>query len=244
MTIQFKLSNIKKIYGKREVLNIEHLEIESGYIYSILGPNGSGKTTLLRNMALLNIQDQGDLYVLGEKINWSKAQLLRLRTRFTMLTQSAFMFEGNVYYNMAYGLKIRKKSKKEINKKIDEALKKVGMTAFKYANANNLSGGERQKVAIARSLTLEPEILFLDEPTSNIDPGSALDVEKYIRQINQENKTTIILVTHNLFQAQRLAEKLIILWDGKIIENGDAKKIFANPQDSRSKSFLSGESIF
>ncbi|QGT98610.1 hypothetical protein SYNTR_0017 [Candidatus Syntrophocurvum alkaliphilum] len=244
MKPQLKLFNIAKKYGDREVVNIDNLEIFPAQKHVILGPNGSGKTTLMRIMSLLTINDRGELMVFDEKVNWSKSQLLHLRRQMAMVTQTSFLFEGNVIYNVAYGLKARKKSSDYIKKEVDKALETVGMSSFAKSDARTLSGGERQKVAIARALVLRPKVLFLDEPTSNIAPNSATEIEKYIKHINNEYKTTIILVTHNLFQAKRLADKVFMMWDGKIIERATPDEIFTNPQDERTKSFLSGEAVF
>jgi len=244
MTPVFKLHNIIKRYGQREVLNIGELSIPGQKIYAILGPNGSGKTTLMRIMALLTKNDTGTVRVLNEDINWGKDQLLKLRRQMTMVTQTSFMFEGSVYSNIAYGLKVRRKTDKNIRPIIEKSLELVGMSAFTSADARNLSGGERQKVAIARALALEPRVLFLDEPTANIDPQSAVEIERYIQFINREFGTTIILVTHNLFQARRLADEVLFLWDGKMVEKGTGMDLFENAKDQRTRSFLSGETVF
>ncbi len=241
MTVLFKLSNITKSYGERQVLNAEGLEIRAGNIHCLLGPNGSGKTTLLRIMALLITNDGGDLEVLGEKVSWQPSQLLQLRRQMAMVTQSSFMFEGSVYYNVAYGLRARKSPKKEIQKRVQESLELLGMLDFIGAPARYLSGGETQKVAIARALAVRPRVLFLDEPTSNIDPSSSLEIEQYIQHINQQYSTTIVLITHNFFQARRLAQQTSLLWEGHIIEEGPTRGLFHNPQDPRTRRFLKGE---
>ncbi len=242
MTAAFTLSDVNKVYGSREVLNVRHLEVHHNYCYTILGPNGSGKTTLLRIMGLLLVNDGGKINVLGEKITWEKSQLLRLRRQMAMVTQSSYMFLGSVYYNLAYGLKVRGNSGTCINQKVDEVLEIVGMSEFKQADAHSLSGGERQKIAIARALTVKPRVLFLDEPTTNIDNKSIIEIEKHIKEINTTFKTTIIMVTHNLFQARRLSDKLIMMWDGKIIEEG-GPALFEEARDARTRAFLSGQLV-
>lgn len=241
MTVLFKLSEVQKHYGERLVLDIQSMEIESGHVYSILGPNGAGKTTLLRIMSLLTTSDTGTVSVFGEEVHWHQSQLLRLRRQMAMVTQSSFMFEGSVAYNVSYGLNARKTPEKIKQEKVIECLQLLGMESFKDYPARNLSGGERQKVAIARALAINPRVLFLDEPTSNIDPNSAMDIEKHIRMINAEQGTTIILITHNLFQARRLADEIFVMWEGRLIEAGRTMDVFAHPSDSRTRSFLQGE---
>ena len=244
MTTPFKLHRVIKRYGEREVLNIEQFSLPAGRIHTILGPNGSGKSTLLRIMALLLVNDQGRLEVLGEKVTWEKGQLLRLRRQMSMVTQTSFMFQGTVAYNVAYGLRARRMKDKLVRSRVDEVLAMVGMSAYREANARTLSGGERQKVAIARALAVNPRVLFLDEPTSNIDIASAAEIEKYVRHINAEQGTTIIMVTHNLFQARRLADEIAFLNEGRIVEQGSGADIFAQPRDPRTAAFLRGETVF
>lgn len=240
----FRLHEVTKSYGTREVLNVPELTIPGQQIYAMLGPNGCGKTTLLRILALLHKNTSGRVEVLGEEVDWSKEQMLRLRRQMAMVTQTAFMFEGTVASNVAYGLKVRGQKGREVKQKVDEVLELVGMTAFVKQDTRSLSGGERQKVAIARAIALKPQVLFLDEPTANIDPRSSLDIEKYIKLINQDLHTTIIMVTHNLFQARRLADLVYFMWDGKIIETGNTQEMFNNPQDKRTRLFLLGDAVF
>ncbi|NLV22083.1 MAG: ATP-binding cassette domain-containing protein, partial [Syntrophomonadaceae bacterium] len=201
------------------------------------------KSTLLRIMALLLINDEGELEVLGEKVSWEKEQLLHLRRQMSMVTQTAFMFQGSVDYNVAYGLKVRKMNSRLIRERVNEMLEMAGMSAYREADARTLSGGERQKAALARAMAVNPRVLFLDEPTSNIDMASAAEIEKYIRTINKEQGTTIILVTHNLFQARRLADEVIFIYDGRIIERGSAESIFDDPRDQRTLAFLHGDAV-
>lgn len=243
MTPVFKLHNVTKIYGDREVLNVADLIIPGGNVHAILGANGSGKTTLMRIMSLLTRNDTGEVEVLGEKVEWSKSQVLRLRRQMTMVTQTSYMFEGTVFYNVAYGLRVRRTPEREIRQTVNECLELLGLSAFGTAQARTLSGGERQKTAIARALAVKPQVLFLDEPTSNVDPHSAIDIEKHIKYINEQFGTTIILVTHNLFQARRLADAVIFMWDGQLIEQG-GKEIFTSARDQRTSDFLSGETVF
>lgn len=240
MAALFRLYNVTKRYRSREVLNIRKMEVNKGRIYTILGPNGAGKTTLLRVMSLLTVNDSGRIEVFGEEVSWNKSQLVRLRRHMAMVTQTSFMFKGSVYYNVAYGLKVRKRPEPEQRKIVKECLELMGMSDFADYPAQKLSGGERQKVAIARALAVKPEVLFLDEPTSSLEPNSAMDIEHYIKFINSQYNTTVIMVTHNLFQARRLAEEIFFLWDGKIIEHGSCEDLFTRARDERTRAFLQG----
>lgn len=240
----FRLHEVTKSFGPREVLDIPELTIPGKEIYAMLGPNGCGKTTLLRILALLHRNTSGRVEVLGEEVAWGKEQLLRLRRQMAMVTQTAFMFEGTVFANVAYGLKVRGQKGKEVTRRVEEVIKLVGMTPFIKQDTRGLSGGERQKVAIARALAVCPTVLFLDEPTANIDPRSSLEIEQYIKNINQETQTTIVMVTHNLFQARRLADQVYFMWDGRIIESGPTQEMFQDPQDKRTRMFLLGDTVF
>jgi len=244
MQAVFRLHKVTKRYGTREVLNVEDLAIPGHKIYTFLGPNGSGKTTLLRIIALLHKNTTGKVEVLGEEVVWSKEQTLRLRRQMAMVTQTSFMFEGSVSANVAYGLKVRGHKGNEVKHRVEEVLDLVGMTSFIKNDTRGLSGGERQKVAIARALAVKPKVLFLDEPTANIDPRSSLEIEKYIKIVNEELNTTIIIVTHNLFQARRLADQIHFMWDGKIIESGTSLEMFQSPQDKRTRLFLVGDAVY
>jgi len=244
MTTPFRLRKVVKRYGQREVLSIDKLSVSEGRIYTILGPNGSGKSTLLRIMALLLKNDSGSLKVLGETVTWEKEQLLKLRRQITLVTQTAFMFQGSVMYNVAYGLKARHLPSREVKRRAQKALEMVGMAPWQNSDARTLSGGEKQKVALARALVLNPRILLLDEPTSNIDSASAAEIEKHIRLINREQGVTVVMVTHNLFQARRLADEILFLSEGRIVEAGSAKEMFENPRDARTAAFLRGDTVF
>lgn len=240
----FRLSDVGQTFGKRNVLNRINLDIEPGHISAILGPNGAGKTTLLRIMALLAKPSSGKLTIFGENVTWNQSQLVRLRRQMSMVSQSAYMFEGDVFNNVAYGLQLRRLSKQEKQSRVEESLEMVNMRDFVSYPARRLSSGEKQKVALARSLVLNPKILFLDEPTSNIDSASAIDIEKYIKVIRDEYKSNVFMVTHNIFQARRISDQVFILWNGELIESADTAKIFSDPRDERTRAFISGDMYF
>ncbi len=242
----FRLTDIGKAYGSREVLKNISLEIEPEHISAILGPNGSGKTTLLKIMALLTPPEQGTIEIMGQNVMWkhSKKLLLDLRRRMAMVTQPVYMFQGSVFDNVAYGLKVRGISGAEQHRHVQKSLALMNMQDFTGYPARRLSAGEKQKVAIARALVLEPEVLFLDEPTANIDSASAIDIEKNIKIIRDEYKSNIIIVTHNVFQARRVADRILMLWDGELIESNETAALFKDPQDHRTSAFICGDLYF
>ncbi len=215
----FKVRNLKKVYNDKIVLDIDNLNFQEGKIYAIVGPNGSGKTTLLNILNLLDKPDEGQLFFYDKEItNKSNSDTLEVRRKITLVNQDPFLFHSTVYDNIAYGLKIRSIPPKVQKSRIRSALNIVGLSGFKDRKANQLSGGEAQRVVIARALVIEPEVLFLDEPTANIDQKHIDIVERIIKKIKKEIKTTVIFTTHDLSQAYRLADEVISLLDGKIIK--------------------------
>ncbi|MFA6622427.1 MAG: phosphate ABC transporter ATP-binding protein, partial [Candidatus Caldatribacteriota bacterium] len=216
--VLLKIEKIKKSYQNKTVLDIDSLSFESNKIYAIVGPNGSGKTTLINILNLLDKPDEGIIIFRGKDIRqYSKQDILKIRRRMTLVHQKPFLFQTSVFNNVAYGLKLRGIATENNRTKIMNSLSIVGLTDFDKRNAHQLSGGEAQRVVIARALALEPEILFLDEPTSNIDMRHIDVIERIIKEINQKMKTTVVFTTHDLSQAYRLADEIISLLDGKIV---------------------------
>jgi len=240
--VEFK--NVSKKFSEKEVLKNVNFEVEKGETFVIIGPNGSGKTTILRLLHLLDTPTSGEIIFNSQNANSSSEKQLELRRRQSMVFQNPIMFSTTVYKNIVAGLKFRKQKPEEIEKKVNEILKYFNMVEFADQKATTLSGGEMQKVALARVLVLKPELLLLDEPTANLDPTSGALIEEVIRDLKQKKEHTIIMTTHNMFQAKRLADRVGFLYEGEIIESGPVKEIFENPKDKRVKAFISGEIIF
>ena len=215
----FKVRNLERVYNNKIILDVDNLNFQEGKIYAIVGPNGSGKTTLLNILNLLEKPDEGQIFFYEQEItNKSNSDTLEIRRKITLVNQDPFLFNSTVYDNIAYGLKIRSIPSKVQKSRIKSALNIVGLSGFKDRKANQLSGGEAQRVVIARALVIEPEVLFLDEPTANVDQKHIDVVEIIIKKIRKEIKTTVIFTTHDLSQAYRLADEVISLLDGKIIK--------------------------
>ncbi len=215
-----KVRNLKKIYNNQIVLDIDSLSFEKSKIYAIVGPNGSGKTTLINILNLLEKPNEGQIFFQETDIhNPSNSEILKIRRQMTLVHQKPFLFQTTVFNNVAYGLKLRRLPHHDREGRVKNALKMVGLPGFEKRDAHQLSGGEAQRVVIARSLAIEPEILFLDEPTANIDQRYIDVIERIIKKINLEMKTTVIFTTHDLSQAYRLADKIVSLLDGKIVQH-------------------------
>jgi tungstate transport system ATP-binding protein len=236
--------NLTKQYGKKEVLRVEQLSVHKGCITGIIGPSGAGKSTLLRVLNRLEPSTQGEVRYFGEKASLSKMEKLALQRRMTMVFQKPALLDMSVYDNIAFGLRARRMEKREIGLRVQSVLETIGMADLSHQKAKTLSGGEAQRVAFARALVLRPEILFLDEPTANLDPANVELLESLITTLNQEVGTTVLIVTHNLFQAQRLAHHVAFLYQGALIEAGEGSQIFQAPQKEETRAFVEGKMIY
>lgn len=235
----YRLEDVEKGYDGPWRLKIESLEIPRGGVYAILGPNGAGKTTLLHLLHLLTEPERGCIYFQG--IEATLPASLTQRRSLTMVFQRPQMLHGTVRRNVEYGLRLRGERDVE---KINEILERLHITSLANTPARKLSGGEIQRVALARALVIMPEVLFLDEPTSNLDPYNARLIEEILTSIVREREMTVILVTHNVFQVKRIADRVAMMLSGSIIETGEKERIFKHPQDERTKRFIEGEMVY
>jgi tungstate transport system ATP-binding protein len=235
--------NIFQNYDGREVLKNVNLKIDRAEIFALIGPTGAGKTTFMRILDLLEPPYSGQLFVDGVDITSPRVDRLEVRRRMSYVQQRPTVFTMNVYDNIACGLRWRHMKSATVKRKTEEALELVGMTGYKNRNAKTLSGGEMQRVAIARALVTEPEVLFLDEPTANMDPVSTAKIEEVLAHIINEQKTTIIMATHNMSQGQRMASRLGVLIDGELLQTGSVNDIFNQPQNREVAEFVGIENI-
>lgn len=212
----YRLENLKRNHGSRTVLNIEKLEIWPNQIYTLIGPNGAGKTSLLKILAFLDKPSSGSLHFLDNQVSFEEKKLYALRRQVVLLDQSPIMFTGSVWKNVEFGLQVRKVPAKERRRRIEEALELVGMEGFANYDAQGLSGGETKRVALARALVLEPEVLLCDEPTANVDNENQEIILNIIERINKERQGSIIFSTHYLSQGQRLADHTLLLQNGTL----------------------------
>ena len=236
-----ELKTVTKMFDSTVALDNVDLKVEEGEILALLGPNGSGKSTLLKILALLENPTRGEVYFHNAKISNRNRERTRMET--TMVFQKATLFNTTVYNNIAYGLKIRKVPKNEIQERVNMALKLVRLEGFQKKYAKKLSGGEQQRVALARALILNTKLLLLDEPTANLDPKNASIIEEIITSINREYKTTIVIATHNMFQAKRFPHRIALMENGRIGEIGEPAEIFGKLSKTLA-SFAALENVF
>ncbi|WP_318364684.1 L-cystine ABC transporter ATP-binding protein TcyN [Enterobacter sp.] len=235
---------VKKFHGQT-VLHGINLEVEEGEVVAIIGPSGSGKTTLLRSINLLEQPESGSIRVgkiaidAGRSLSSQKAAIRELRQRVGFVFQSFNLFpHRTVLENIIEGPVIVKgEEKTEAATRARELLAKVGLSGKETSYPKRLSGGQQQRVAIARALAMRPDVILFDEPTSALDPELVGEVLSTIRQLAQE-KRTMVIVTHEMSFARDVADRAIFMDQGRIVEQGPAKDLFANPQQPRTRQFL------
>jgi tungstate transport system ATP-binding protein len=236
----FQLKQVEQWYNGRCVLNIDQLAIQQGEILAIVGPSGAGKSTLLRLLNFLERPSTGQLSFDGQPV--SADIPLAQRRRITTVFQQPLLLKRSVLANLKYGLSLR--GKKLTPETAATWLNRLGLTTLANQPARKLSAGEAQRVALVRALLIKPDVLLLDEPTANLDPYNVSLLESIIREENESNQTTTVLVTHNIFQARRLAHRTALLIDGRIIEIALTETLFTAPQNPKTAAFLKGEFIY
>jgi tungstate transport system ATP-binding protein len=211
------LSNLVHQYNGKTVLDIDYLSFTRGSIYAVLGHNGSGKTTLLTILGLLLKPSAGKVFFEGKDIYLHSASITAMRSKMSTVIQNPLLFDTTVENNIAYGLKIRGIPKADRKRTVHDCLQLVGLEGFEKRKAKELSGGEAQRIAIARALAIKPQVLFLDEFTANVDEKTIALLEDVITRVNRTDRSTIFLVTHDTHQAYRLADEVINLFQGRVV---------------------------
>ena len=239
------IKDVKKTFKNKKgapvnVLKGIDLDIERGDIYGIIGYSGAGKSTLIRCINGLEKADSGSITI-GESdiTKLSEKELINLRSKTGMIFQHFNLLKSkNVFDNIALPLKYQKLPKDKINESVDELLKTVGLTEKKFAYPSQLSGGQKQRVAIARALAVKPDILLCDEATSALDPQTTDSILDLLSDLNKELNLTIILITHQMNVVQRICNKVAVIDDGRIVEQGKTFDIFSKSEKEITRTFL------
>ena len=237
-----EIRNLSKRFGNQQVLDKINLKIEKGKVFAVIGPSGTGKSTLLRCINVLERPEKGTIRLENQTFdfeNLSKSDIQMLRTHTSMVFQNSNLYRNKTALeNITTPLILVKKMAKEEAEKIGlELLKKVGVLEKKDAYPETLSGGEKQRVGIARALAVNPDIILFDEPTSALDPELVSGVLDVIKELAKQN-TTMLIVTHEMKFAKNVADEVIFMENGHIVEQGPAKEVFEHPKEERTKQFL------
>jgi tungstate transport system ATP-binding protein len=238
----YQLQNVTKEYDGRCVLQVDGLEIHQGEIFALVGPSGAGKSTVLRLLNFLEPPTGGRIRFFEAEFTPSRPVSMKSLRRVTTVFQRPLLLNRSVGANVSYGLRLRGQRNSE--HRIKAALEEVGLKHMARQRARTLSGGEAQRVALARAIVLQPDVLLLDEPTANLDPYNVGLIEDIVKALNRQRETTVVLVTHNVFQAKRLAHRVALLLEGQIVEVSDVGSFFESPRDPRTAAFVRGEMVY
>lgn len=238
-----KIKGLKKSFGTLKVLQGIDLEVKQGEVVTIIGPSGTGKSTLLRCMNYLEVPDEGTIHIGGIEVNaekHSKKEVYELRKQSAMIFQNFNLFNNKTILNnvMLAPEVVQKRNKKELKEEAIEILRKVGLEEKMSAYPNTLSGGQQQRVAIGRAMALKPKVMLFDEPTSALDPYLVGEVLNVIKGIVKDHDTTMIIVTHEMGFAKEVADRIVFMDGGYIVEEGTPQEIFENPKNEKTKQFL------
>lgn len=236
--MEIRVIQLIKDYGPHRILDVDLFQVQKGKIVGLIGPNGAGKSTLVKIIGGLDTPTSGEVYYDGERIHPAIFQQM------TVVFQKPYLLQRTVFENVEYPLRLRGVGKAERREKVDGILAEMGLDHLRHQRATTLSGGEAQKVALARALVFAPSLLILDEPTANIDPASIAQMEQTIVKANKTHGTTVILVTHNVQQARRICQDVAFVHNGQIIETGTPEELIFHAHHPVVRRFMEGELVF
>ena len=239
--MQIKLKNLKRDYGSLHAVDGVSLDIPSNTVYGIIGRSGAGKSTLVRLVSMLERPDEGEVWYGDKRVdNLSKKDLIEERRKIGMIFQNFNLFSSRTAAeNIAYPMEICRKPKDWIKKRTEELLALVGLEGRGNAAVSTLSGGQKQRIAIARALACEPSILFCDEATSALDPQTTRSILALIKEIQKKMNLRVVMITHQMEVVRDACDRVAVLENGKVVEEGMVSDIFASPKSAVTKDFLS-----
>ena len=235
-----KVEHLDKYYGNWQALYDINFNLKKGEVLTLLGPSGSGKSTLLRTLNGLEDYQKGSIYFHDKKIDPTTKEWQLLRQKIGMVFQSYDLFPNlTVMENILLApVKVQKRQEDEVRKQTEELLERVGMQDYENSYPRELSGGQKQRVAIVRAMAMNPEILLLDEITASLDPEMVRGVQEIVEHLSNRDHMTMIVVTHQMNFAEKIADEVLFLEDGRILEDTPGKDFFKNPQTARAREFL------
>jgi len=237
-----RAESIYKSFGGDQVLKDLSISVSHSELLAIIGPSGVGKTTLLKILNGLLEPEKGEIYFMNERLEFENDSDLKARRRMALLSQKPYPLMKSVWDNVAYPLRLRDED--EVEEKVSDALEHVSLLEISDRKASTLSSGELQRMAFARATVFEPDVLLLDEFTAHLDPYNISVLENAVDWYLKEKNAAVIMVTHNLFQAERISSTTAFLFNGEIVEKDRTIKIFDEPEDERTQAFVNGEMVF
>jgi tungstate transport system ATP-binding protein len=233
-----EITEVRKAHASGFALEVERLQVHTGEVLCLLGPTGAGKSTLLSLLAAVSTPDRGTLRLDDQPLHGWQVPIEN-RRKVTMVFQRPLLLTGTVRRNVEFGLKLRRTRCTTV----DAALARLGLATLSERRASSLSGGETQLVGLARALVISPSLLLLDEPTASLDPARVGLVERVIREVVADNGMAVVWATHNLFQARRVADRVALLLDGRIVEASSTAQFFDHPRNPRAADFVQGRFV-
>lgn len=240
MTPTYDLAGVRHYYGQRCVVDVQELRVNSGEILGVVGPSGAGKSTLLRLLNFLEAPTEGQIRYCGNLM--ASDVSLEIRREVTMVFQRPMLLRRSVAANVRIGQRIRGAVPKDDS--VNRWLERLGLAELAEAPVRTLSAGEAQRVALARALVVEPSVLLLDEPTGNLDPYNVGLIEDIVRADRADRGTAIVIVTHDPFQARRLADRTALMISGRMVEIARTERFFSHPQQPETAAFLRGDLVY
>ena len=239
--MQIRLKNLRRVYGTLHAVEGVSLTIPSNTVYGIIGKSGAGKSTLVRLISMLEKPDEGEVYYGERRVdNLSKKELIEERRKIGMIFQNFNLFSSRTAgQNIAYPMEICHKDKAYIKQRVAELIKLVGLEGRENAPVSTLSGGQKQRIAIARALATEPDILFCDEATSALDPQTTRAILSLIKEIQKKMNLTVVMITHQMEVVRDSCDRVAVLDQGVVVEEGEVSEIFSNPKSEVTKDFIS-----
>ncbi|MEN8114308.1 MAG: ATP-binding cassette domain-containing protein [Actinomycetota bacterium] len=238
MNNAYELRGVEQRYGDRTVVDVPQLTVHSGEILGVVGPSGAGKSTLLRLLNFLEHPTKGRITYRGEEIGPDAP--LALRRDVTTVFQRPMLLRRSVAANVRFGQKMRGETDES---RVQRCIERLGLAGLADEPARTLSVGEAQRAALARALVVRPSVLLLDEPTGNLDPYNTGLLEEIVKEENAERGTTIVLVTHDVFQARRIAHRTALMISGRIVELAETEAFYENPKVATTAAFLRGDLV-
>jgi tungstate transport system ATP-binding protein len=236
---------LKRDYYGRTVVDVEHLAVGHKEVLAVLGPSGSGKSVLLRILNLLEQPTRGTIRFRGREVQGLEGRdRVGVSRRMAMVFQDPLLFRGTVEENVAYGLKVRRLPADQIEERVGEMLEVVNLAEYAGSRVSTLSGGEAQRVAVARALVIKPEVLFFDEPFANLDLPTRHALQRESKAILRERDMTAVFVTHDQEEAARMGDRILVLHDGQVAQEGTARDIFYSPRTEFVARFVGVDNIY